>query len=315
MPLRSSAPLRPARADRPARTPSPAKRAGLALALTVPVLVAGVAAGSDDGADDTDTARSTLASALSTMPEPAADASEVTGLADRAERVSRSAERVRRPVTMKPRAIDQMWATAPLNVWTGPGEQTKRVGLVAEGTKLAATGQRIGGYAEVLLGDKRRDRWVNARYLVTKKPRPPKPTSSSGGSSSSSSSSGSTTSSGLSTAPCPDGSSIEAGLTSSADRVYRAVCNAFPALTTYGGLDPHGEHVDGRAIDFMVTDPALGNAIAQYLLANASTLNLRDIIWYQKIWTPDRASEGWRYMGERGSATANHMDHVHVAVY
>jgi hypothetical protein len=26
-----------------------------------------------------------------------------------------------------------------------------------------------------------------------------------------------------------------------------------------------------------------------------------------------RASEGWRYMEDRGSTTANHYDHVHVS--
>ena len=316
MPLRSHAPLRPARGGRSARTSRLMTRVGLGLALTAPVLVAGVAAGSGDGSDgseNTDTAGSVLAAALSSLPTGTAGPDEVVALADRAERVSRSADRVRRPVTLKPRAVDQMWATAPLNVWTGPGEHTKRVGLVAEGTKLAATGQRDGGYAEVLLGEKKRDRWVNARYLVTKKPRPEPRRSSSGGSSSSSGSSAST-SSGLSMVPCPDGSSIEAGLTPAADRAYRAVCNAFPVLTTYGGRDPHGEHYDGRAIDFMTSSPT-GDAIAEYLRANASTLNVRNIIWAQRIWSPERASEGWRYMSDRGSVTANHYDHVHVSVY
>lgn len=317
MPLRSHAPLRPARGDRSARTSRLMTRVGLGLALAAPVLVAGMAAGSGDGTDgseSTDTAGDALAAALSSMPTGTAGPDEVSGLADRAERVSRSADRVRRPVTLKPRAVDQMWATAPLNVWTGPGEHTKRVGLVAEGTKLAATGQRAGGYAEVLLGEKKRDRWVNARYLVTKKPRPEPRRSSSGGSSSSSGPSTSTSSSGPSMAPCPDGSSIEAGLTPAADRAYRAVCNAFPVLTTYGGRDPHGEHYDGRAIDFMTSSPT-GDAIAEYLRANAGTLNVRNIIWAQRIWTPERASEGWRYMSDRGSATANHYDHVHLSVF
>jgi hypothetical protein len=28
-----------------------------------------------------------------------------------------------------------------------------------------------------------------------------------------------------------------------------------------------------------------------------------------------RSSEGWRWMEDRGSTTANHYDHVHVTVY
>jgi len=32
-------------------------------------------------------------------------------------------------------------------------------------------------------------------------------------------------------------------------------------------------------------------------------------------WGAIRSGEGWRYMPSRGSATANHYDHVHVSVY
>jgi hypothetical protein len=154
-------------------------------------------------------------------------------------------------------------------------------------------------------------RWVNADLLADRKPEPrPEPEPEPEGSSE-----GGSAPTGLSSAPCPDGSSIESGITSSAVRVYRAVCAAFPALAVYGGYDPHGEHIDGRAIDFMVTDSALGQAVADFLLAHAGELQLRDIIWAQRIWTPDQASAGWRYMEDRGSPTANHYDHVHVAVY
>ncbi len=119
----------------------------------------------------------------------------------------------------------------------------------------------------------------------------------------------------MSLAPCPDGSSIESGTTPNADMVYRAVCNAFPPLTTYGGYDPHGEHIDGRAYDFMVPSSSLGNAVAQFALANAGRLKIRSIIWSQRIWSAERGGEGWRPMSDRGSATANHYDHVHISVF
>ena len=64
----------------------------------------------------------------------------------------------------------------------------------------------------------------------------------------------------------------------------------------------------------MTSDPTLGYAIASFLQAHAAELNLYDIIYRQHIWTPVRASEGWRLMPDRGSITANHYDHVHVAV-
>ena len=61
----------------------------------------------------------------------------------------------------------------------------------------------------------------------------------------------------------------------------------------------------------MVTG-STGDAIAAYVRANAAALGVTEVIWEQKIWTTQRASEGWRWMSNRGSATANHYDHVHV---
>ncbi|BBH16066.1 hypothetical protein Back2_03530 [Nocardioides baekrokdamisoli] len=117
---------------------------------------------------------------------------------------------------------------------------------------------------------------------------------------------------GLSMVPCPsDG--VEAGLQPAAVRVHRAVCNAFPQIARYGGLGA-GEHANGKAIDIMTTDVALGYEIADFLKAHAAELGLFDVIYRQHIWTPVRAGEGWRLMPDRGSITANHFDHVHVSV-
>ena len=52
----------------------------------------------------------------------------------------------------------------------------------------------------------------------------------------------------------------------------------------------------------MTSDVALGNAIAAFLQQHASELHLYDILWRQHIWTPVRASEGWRLFADRGSA-------------
>jgi hypothetical protein len=223
----------------------------------------------------------------------------------RHQSVSRSAQRVAQQVTFRPVPTDREFATAPLNIWTQPREQGKRLGLVASGSRIAVTGQHTGHWAQVLLGDRHRlVRWVNADYLAEHKP---KPAHDSTGATSSSE--------GVSTAPCPDGSSTESGLTSSAVLMFRAVCNAFPQLTTYGGYSPHGEHADGHAVDFMISDSGTGQAVADWVQAHAAALHVYDVIWQQHIWTPEQASAGWRYMSDRGSPTANHMDHVHVAVY
>jgi len=274
--------------------------AALATTVTTGVVVAGIGAA---GA----AAVSGSSSDLSEAGAPAMSRVSVGALADRADsadRVNRSGgrhARTARGVTLEPQAVRHAFATADLNVWSGPREQAPKIGLVDSGTKLSLTGQKDGNWAEVLVKQDR-VRWVNASYLAAKKPRPEKSGSSAA-------------TSGISSAPCADGSATESGLQSNAVVLFRAVCAAFPQLSSYGGYDPHGEHIDGRAIDFMISDSATGQAVADWVLANASALGVRDIIWSQHIWTPDQASAGWRYMEDRGSTTANHYDHVHVAVY
>jgi hypothetical protein len=189
-------------------------------------------------------------------------------------------------------ADERLWTTTDLNVWTNPGEKAKQTGEVEAGKKVLVTGREMWGRTEIVVGGK--SRWVTDGYLSSSKP--------------------AGIGAGLSMTPCPDGS-VENGLTDGAVYVYRSVCNAFPEITSYGGWDAHGEHSSGKALDIMTSDVDLGNAIAAFLQAHASELHLYDIIWRQHIWTPVRASEGWRGMPSRGSATANHYDHVHVAVY
>ncbi|MDQ4093862.1 MAG: hypothetical protein M3143_10805 [Actinomycetota bacterium] len=69
------------------------------------------------------------------------------------------------------------------------------------------------------------------------------------------------------------------------------------------------EHRSGKALDLMTFgDVAKGNAIAAYLLANRDALRVQHVIWRQRI----NYGTGWHRMPDEGSATANHMDHVHV---
>jgi hypothetical protein len=211
-------------------------------------------------------------------------------LADRTQQPSRAAARV----TLEPQPVGRKFATEDLNIWPRPTDKSRLLGTVESGSRVAVTGQVVDGWAEVLLAGK--VRYVNAKYLSTEKPDDFAATD------------------GVSGAPCPDGSSTESGLTAGAVRMYRAVCAAFPALTTYGGWDNHGEHTSGRAVDFMISDPDLGLAVAEWLRAHAAELNLYDVIWSQRIWTAERSGEGWRSMSDRGSATANHYDHVHASV-
>jgi len=321
------------KATRRGRVTRVAGPAVLALALTGTVVAHKVSQDEVDGPRETPSAVAPV------------DLSVRTGQVSRgiSRAVSRTAVRpltTARQVVLRPTAVDHLYATAELNLRSAPRPDGALMRTVPMGTRLAVTGQTFHGWAEVLVrrdvpatgrGDNRTKahtvtavRWANADYLAESKPAPPEPepepaTSSSSSSSSSSpdssASSSTTASSGVSGAACPDGSSIESGLTSTAVGLYRAVCAAFPALATYGGYDAHGEHVDGRAIDFMITDSSLGQAVADYVLANAGTLGVRDIIWSQHIWTPEQASPGWRAMEDRGSPTATHYDHAHLAVY
>lgn len=74
------------------------------------------------------------------------------------------------------------------------------------------------------------------------------------------------------------------------------------------------DHPLGLALDFMTEkDMAKGQALAEYVKSNAQAYGIKYVIWNQKIWSVERAAEGWRSMEDRGSDTANHKDHVHVS--
>jgi hypothetical protein len=230
---------------------------------------------------------------------PILDADGRERLADRMQSISRSAKRV----TIEDRPVPEghKFATVALNIRKAPAEDAPSVETVDPATKLAVTGEVKGDWAEVVWD--KQSFWVAADYLAKKKPEEEEAAES-----------GSPSVGGLSSAPCAAGASIEGGLTSSAVTVLRAVCAQFPQITSYGGYRGDGEHSDGRAIDIMISGEA-GWEVADYLRANSSALGLYDIIYSQRIWTAERSSEGWRYMEDRGSTTANHYDHVHVKVF
>jgi uncharacterized protein YbdZ (MbtH family) len=53
--------------------------------------------------------------------------------------------------------------------------------------------------------------------------------------------------------------------------------------------------------------PSMNN-LADYCAANLRNLGLKYVIWKQRI----NSGSGWRAMGDRGSLTQNHYDHVHI---
>ncbi|KAF5962898.1 hypothetical protein FBULB1_13755 [Fusarium bulbicola] len=83
------------------------------------------------------------------------------------------------------------------------------------------------------------------------------------------------------------------------------------------------DHCCGLATDFMCSDAGgsatlSGKEIAEWCMRNRNTLNLKYVIWGQKIWTTsvdntEKNWENWRTMEDRGDLTQNHWDHVHVS--
>lgn len=68
------------------------------------------------------------------------------------------------------------------------------------------------------------------------------------------------------------------------------------------------DHPLGLALDFMVS-PEVGDALAEYVVAHREEFGVTYVIWEQRI----NSGNGWSLMEDRGSPTANHMDHVHVS--
>lgn len=85
----------------------------------------------------------------------------------------------------------------------------------------------------------------------------------------------------------------------------------FGIQTIYGyrAGDP-GDHGSGLALDVMTySDSALGQQVADFALANMGQYGITYVIFQQRI----NFGSGWEPMEDRGSPTANHMDHPHIS--
>ncbi|WP_068273882.1 M23 family metallopeptidase [Aldersonia kunmingensis] len=101
-------------------------------------------------------------------------------------------------------------------------------------------------------------------------------------------------------------------------RLARAISVRFPQITTIGGWRPqdaYPDHPSGRAADIMIPGwdtpegKALGDRVADYVMANKAPFAVVYVIWRQQY----RPANGTpNTMEDRGSATQNHFDHVHV---
>lgn len=188
------------------------------------------------------------------------------------------------------------FAIEDLDLHAGPAGNSPVLTEIKSGTKVQVTGEVNGKWAEII--HKGTSRWVTAKFVKSKMPEKPDKKKPAAG--------------GISGAPCASGSEPESGLQPDTIRVHRAVCKLFPEITTYLGTGGGGEHAAGRALDIMTSAQGTGDAIAAYAQKNARALGVTEVIWQQRIWTTQRSGDGWRPMSDRGSPTANHMDHVHV---
>lgn len=182
-----------------------------------------------------------------------------------------------------PGVVGTKFATASLILRSSASDPSVNHGTVPTGTALQMTGRVQNGRAEVIHNGA--VRWVTAQYLAN-------------------------------SAPVPNRVNLP-GLTQNSENLLRAIQTTFPEARTIYGVrqDPLPDHPSGRALDIMTySNTGLGDRVANWAQTNASSLNIEYIIWNQRIWSVARANEGWRFMADRGSPTANHKDHVHITV-
>lgn len=215
--------------------------------------------------------------------------------ADKAAAAKKKAAAKAKAAALKDSIIGSRYTTADVKLRTEPAKNAKHVEIIDSAEKLKVTDTVKKGYRQVVVDGKAR--WVTNEYLSKKKPSAEE-------------------AAGISSASCGKSSGIESGLVSNGVKVFRAMCAAFPEVSSFGGRRSSNDfHGSGQAVDAMISDSSAGWRLANWLRANASELGVSEVIYAQKIWTVQRSGEGWRGMSDRGSSTANHYDHVHVSVY
>jgi hypothetical protein len=81
-----------------------------------------------------------------------------------------------------------------------------------------------------------------------------------------------------------------------------------PTLIGVSRRSRDSDHPTGLALDLMVRGER-GDRIAQCALENREALGIKYVIWKQRV----NYGDGWERMEDRGSATENHFDHVHIS--
>lgn len=268
-------------------------RGGAALAIvTVSATAGAVAVGS--GGDPAVAVGTASAPAPSVQLTQAAAVSMPTTHTLTADQLAAPSVTRSKVVTKALVSVTPMYTTSTVNVRKTADDTSDLLGSLELGVRVFATTAIDGAYRQVEYGDGYG--WVLASALSAAAP---------------------IEAAGTTWNPCPRGSAVEHKLRKDTVHIYRSVCALFPQVNSYGGWRAGGLpfHKNGRALDIMLTpykESALGHRIANYLIAHAKVFNINHIIFEQHIWTPQNPH--WRKMADRGSITANHFNHVHVAI-
>jgi hypothetical protein len=279
--------------------PTLADRAFAKGSIALAVITAGATAGAvvmGSSGDPASAAGTALAVAPSTEAVAVAAAAAVAPVTSTltAERLAAPAAGRAKVASQALVAISPMYTKASVNVRKAADVDSALLGNLELGVRVSATTDIDGKYRKVEFSDG--FGWVLAAELSDAAP---------------------IEASGTTWNTCSRGSAVENRLRKDTIHIYRSVCALFPAVNSYGGWRAGGLpfHKNGRAIDIMLTpgaESALGHRIANYLIAHAKVFNVNHIIFEQHIWTPQ--TPHWRKMADRGSVTANHYNHVHVAI-
>lgn len=195
-----------------------------------------------------------------------------------------------------PEAKGKMWVNVgSMYLRETSAADGKIVATVSRGTELPVTGKTEGDRTQVIYQGV--ERWAYTAFLSKSAP-----------------------------APAPKGVTLTGynKLNKNSKAVVAAVVANFPKVNTIHGWRSSSayssDHPNGRAVDIMIPDwkgsgVQYGTEVAEYFKKNAGKYRVRYIIWRQRVWNVAYPARGWRAMENRGSATANHYDHVHVSVY
>lgn len=100
-----------------------------------------------------------------------------------------------------------------------------------------------------------------------------------------------------------------------AEEIYEAAKKAGHEIWFIWGMGESAEHRTGRALDLMIRNKAGGDWIRNYIWAHRKRLRLVHVIWWQHITSTVVQPGVVRHMENRGNATANHYDHLHLFLF